>query len=182
MTDKFTFKTSDEIGKMIRDLADSDFEGKPSTAARNLIEKALNMENRFEVLEDPCPALCFIDDHYECWWGRLANTPNKTKIGKTEDAVREGCKACKKTLEFKGIKEENIELKKRLSKNVIVKVPSCTQGGRLSEDGKSLWCYLTKEYRNVHKTCKVLLNGANCKHLRWTTIETKPEHQPDINR
>lgn len=170
MTDKITFRTSEEIGKTIRDLSESEHEGNLSKAMNYLINKALN---RFDILGDGCPARTYIDDHYECTWGRKGKTPDTKKIGISDQAMNNRCSACKKTLDMK---EKIYTMEQRLAKGVIVDIPNCIHGGKLSNDGKKLYCknpHMLSQNRDVEKWCKVVRNGANCESLRWTRIAVK---------
>ena len=71
----------------------------PDFGARMKKLEAVRVTNKYEVLDDPCEALCWIDDHYECRWGRDTKTPDTKKIGKSLEAIKEGCAACRATLD-----------------------------------------------------------------------------------
>lgn len=170
MTDKFTFKTSDEIGKLIRDLADSDHEGNLSKAIISLLEKTLNMENRYEILGDGCPARTYIDDHWECTWGRIGKTPETKKIGISDEALNNRCKACKKTI---NLKEENLMMKEQLNKGIVISIPSCDKGGRLNDTMDELYCPLYAKWTKIETCKKMGAKNSNCKFLRHTQTVIK---------
>jgi hypothetical protein len=72
-----------------------------------------------------------------------------------------------------------------VNRGTIVKIPSCIHGGRLSDDGKKLYCNHPKrsaQFRDVNNWCKGLRNGANCKSLRWVTLEVKGKITEKDNR
>jgi len=145
----------------------------------------VNVDN-FKFLSD-CPAVAVGKDSkgkfiYRCVWSKKAQgrPPDIKVLGDTESLANSACTGCNRTESIlKGIDDyvkQIAELRKEVSQGAIVKVPSCIHGGQLSDDGKKLYCKdkdLSAQYRDVHKHCKVLRNGANCKSLRWTTIHAK---------
>lgn len=175
MTDVFTFKTSDELGTKVRELAESDHEGNLSKALNQLIAKALNIENRYGILDEQCEALCFIDDHYECTWGRIGKTPDTKKIGRTIEAVENRCGACKKTID---LKERLTTLEQQLARGKVIQIPSCGKGGKLHEDMKQLRCPESGVWRPIKERKKKTdpqpchARGSppykRCPHIQWT--------------
>lgn len=142
-------------------------------AMRKIVDNFFDTENRFEILDDSCPALCYIDDHYECRWGRMGRTPDTKKIGKTIEAIKEGCSACKKTLDMK---DELLTLQDKVARGFVADIPSCIHGGQISDDGEKIYCknpHMSAELRDVKKWCKVVRNGANCEALRWSKVRIK---------
>ena len=123
------------------------------------------------IKSEDCPALADTDkDGFVCC--RNAPTQKKLGDGKSGD-MKEVCGAC---VRIKGIIEERDLLREQVKAGIVVDIPSCIHGGRLSDDGKKLYCKNAKmqaQFRSVHKWCKVLKKGANCDGLRWTRVEAK---------
>lgn len=158
---------------------------------RNAVIDEIFMEyfegkNKYESLdsENVCDALCFIDNHFECTWGREGRTPDIKKIGKTIEDKDERCRACTKTLEMK---EELLTLKEKVEKGYTVDVPTCFYGGQQKYDKNKLYIYcknphMLAEWREVNKWCKVVRNGANCEHISWSKMHMKGELREKDNR
>lgn len=123
------------------------------------------------IKSEDCPALADTDkDGFVC----CRNAPTQKKIGdgKSED-MKEVCGAC---VRVKGIIEERDLLREQVKAGIVVDIPSCIHGGRLSDDGKKLYCKnskMTAQFRSVHKWCKVSKRGANCDGLRWSRVEAQ---------
>lgn len=146
-------------------------------AMRKIVDKFFNMENPQAILEpdDPshCEALTYIDDHWECTWGRTGKTPDTKKIGISDEARDERCSACKKTLD---LKDRLLTLEEKVAKGFVADIPSCIHGGQISDDGKKIYCKHPKmipQYRDVKKWCRVVRNRANCEALRWSKVHIK---------
>jgi len=157
-----------------------------SDALKHLLDLTLKkLDADYTFFENPCPALTYgttDDPQYECVWGREGRTPDIKKLGKDLTKIKYRCQSCTKTLE---LKKENRDLREQITKGMIMKIPSCILGGKISEDGKKLYCNMVYEYRDAHKVCKTLKNlknGANCKNLRWTTITVKGKLPEKDNR
>lgn len=146
-------------------------------------KKARGDNARFAFLDDACGHLAYAkkkkDDPegwFKCIWARDGKPPQVLNLSEDADGARDLCAKCTKhRLQLEGIigYEEQIKvLKATVKKGAIVDVPSCVRGGRLSDDGKSLYCQQTAKYSKVER-CKTLRNGANCKELRWSRIEMK---------
>ena len=137
------------------------------------------IENKYESLDDACPLLCYLEkDQAPKKKGKgfycLKRVPKEDLLGNgTMEAQKKYCDACK----FRdGIIDRNKELIKKVKRGFVVKIPSCIYGGRLSDDGKKLYCNHPKrsaQFRDVNNWCKGLRNGANCKGLRWSMITVK---------
>lgn len=128
-------------------------------------------ENRFQILDSDCPALAWTKkDGFVC----CRNAPTQKKLGDgLESDMSSVCSACER---IKGVIEERDKLREQVKHGMIVDLPSCIHGGKVTEDGKKIYCQnpeLSAQYRDVNKFCKVLRNGANCSSLRWTRIEVK---------
>ena len=123
------------------------------------------------IKAEDCPALAETDkDGFVC----CRNAPSQKKLGdgKSGDML-EVCGAC---VRIKGILEEIDLLREQVKTGIVVDLPSCIHGGRLSDDGKKLYCKNSKmeaRFRSVHNWCKKLKKGANCDGLRWTRVEAK---------
>lgn len=141
--------------------------------------------NKYSFLSD-CPAVAVGKDSkgkfvYQCVWQTKRNSPPLRKIlGDTEELANAVCRACNKTASInEGVDDyvRQIEkLKEQVQHGGVVKVPSCIHGGRLSDDGKKLYCKdpkMSAQNQVVDTWCKTLRDGANCKSLRWTTIHMK---------
>lgn len=163
----------DALNKLIEE------KGSQTEAGRYLLDLHIQKENKFAFLDNSCPALCQGDKEYLCVWGREGRPPQITKLGIERSSISDICDSCKETLK---LKEENKQLKAQIEHGVVVQIPSCANGGRISDDGKKLWCPRTMQYEDVHKWCKVLKGGANCEHLRWTQIVAKDAYKPEKNR
>ena len=128
-------------------------------------------KNRFRILDSDCPALAWTEkDGFVC----CRNAPTQKKLGDgLETDMSSVCSACER---IKGVIEERDKLREQVKHGTIVDLPSCIHGGKVSEDGKSIYCKnpkLSAKYRDVNKFCKVLRNGANCSSLRWTRVTVK---------
>jgi len=183
MTKAIAFRPRDDEQEKALDKYMNENGLSQSEAIIKIIDVALNMENRYEPLDDACPALTFIDDHYECTWGRLANTPNTKNLGKTDEAKDNRCRACKKTLEMTGKLDELEALKEQTKKGIVVTIPSCSNyGSRVNENMERIWCPKigkerpTKiEYRkkNDYVPCNREDKDKPCRHLRLTETTIK---------
>lgn len=151
MTAPLSFKPPKELRRKILELAESDFGGITAQALNHIAEKHFNMENQYATLDDACPALCFIDDHYECRWGRMGKTPDMKKIGKTIEAVNEGCSACRKTLDMT---EKLATMTEQLERGKVIQLPSCRRGAKLNEDMTELFCPEIGKWRPIKERKK----------------------------
>ena len=189
MTDVFTFKTSDELGAQIRELAASHHEGNISKTLISMAEVSLNIENRFSFLDDqPCPIRDYLDDREAppkkgAGWYCLKRAPALTLLGSgIAEAAGKICKGCQIR---DGALNDSKLLKERVKQGIILDIPSCSQGGKVSEDLKQLYCKhprMSQEWRDVHKWCKLIRNGANCESLRWTKVPVKEKISLTQNR
>lgn len=141
--------------------------------------------NAFAMLDEACPALQFVDDTFLCIWSQPGRPPQTKKLSKTLEGARQFCLGCTKTREIReGIADYETQIrtmKERAKQGVILKVPSCIEGGSVSEDLKKLYCRRTTRWMKVSK-CKTLKNGmANCDALRWATVTVKGE-LPDAKK
>ena len=123
------------------------------------------------IKSEDCPALADTDkDGFVC----CRNAPSQKKLGDGKSGdMKEVCGAC---VRIKGIIEERDLLREQVKAGIVVDIPSCMHGGRLSDDGKKLYCKNSKmiaQFRSVHKWCKTLKKGANCDGLRWTRVEAQ---------
>lgn len=137
-----------------------------------IVDKFFDTENRYAPLDDACPALTFTDDQWECTWGRIGQTPDTKKLGKSDEAMKNRCRACKKTLDMK---DRLLTLEEKVARGFL-DIPSCIYGGQLSDDGEKIYCknpHMTSQHRDVKKWCKVVRNGANCEALRWSRVKIK---------
>ena len=129
---------------------------------------------RYQWLDDACPLLYHLNEQEAPKQGEgfycLAGSPKVTKLGSGIDtAAKKYCKAC----QFKkGILKQNELMTKQLKDGFTVRIPFCTNGGKLTTDLQRIWCPISSDYKTVTK-CKTLRNGANCKHLRWIDAEAK---------
>ena len=123
------------------------------------------------IKSEDCPALAEINKvGFVCC--RNAPTQKKLGDGESED-MKAVCGAC---VRVKGLIEERDLLREQVKAGIVVDIPSCIHGGRLSEDSKKLYCQNAKmiaQYRSVKNWCKVMKKGANCDGLRWTRVEAK---------
>lgn len=96
---------------------------------------------RYARLEGSCPALIKGDKFYWCVWGQDGKPPAKKKLAKDLDKSLEMCKACKKTLKIKlenqsyQVRVQELEIKLKEQSTKKFKIPQCTQGARLDNDG-----------------------------------------------
>jgi len=123
------------------------------------------------IISEDCPALAEINKvGFVC----CRNAPTQKKLGDGESKdMKAVCGAC---VRVRGIIEERDLLREQVKAWIVVDIPSCIHGGRLSDDGKKLYCKnskMTAQFRSVHKWCKLLKKGANCDGLRWTRVEAK---------
>jgi predicted DNA-binding protein len=171
------FRPSDEQEKAIDELMKNK-EITQTDAVKYIIDEWMHGKNRYAFLENACPALAFGDEHFKCVWGRDSKTPDIKNLAKIEEDTENICKSCKRT---HNIIEENKQMKEQLRKGVIIDVPACMRGGRISDDGKELYCDMILAFRKVEE-CKKLRNGANCQHLRWSRIQLKGSLPDSDNR
>ena len=140
--------------------------------------------NRFQFLHD-CGAVATAKDSkdkfiYRCVWNQNNRPPQIKQLGDTEEMASAACSACNKTRSIiEGIDEYEKQIERlaaQVKSGVVVKVPSCIHGGRISDDGKTLYCKNPKfeaRNRSVENWCKVMIKGANCHSLRWATLVVK---------
>lgn len=76
---------------------------------------------------------------------------------------------------------QNRELKERIERIKIIKLPLCQKGGIITKDAKQIQCPDRKQYVSVKDYCRLKNKGANCVWLKWNIIETKEIFQPDKN-
>ena len=167
-------KLPSEIDKILRDLAN--INGKNITDTLIELIKSTTeskQDNDYKMLDDACIFLdhLYFTDSKKTGLYCTENAPKHIRLG--DGSIQDAEKLCKSCRIKKGLIEENKKLKQQIESNTVIPIPSCTQGGRLSDDGKKLWCQRTMQYEDVHKWCKVVKNGANCEYLRWTQIEVK---------
>jgi len=150
-------------------------------AMRNLLDKALNMENRYEALDDSCPALTMQGNYFVCVWARVGQPPLIKKLGKTLDDAKPICNSCKKTLDIKVIQKENKKLHKQIDAIPIHQTPKCLAGGHLFQNDTRMSCptalgnrrpVLQKNrQKNDLPPCTAADEGNVCEHLRWITAK-----------
>ena len=148
-------------------LQDQDWEER----IKKNIEETERPARAKRIKSEDCPALAETDkDGFVC----CRNAPSQKKLGDGKSGdMKEVCGAC---VRIKGIIEERDLLREQVKAGIVVDIPSCIQGGRLSDDGKRLYCKnpkLTAQYRSVKNWCKVMKKGANCDGLRWTRVDAK---------
>jgi len=185
MTDKITFDTSEELGKKIRDLAQSEF-GSLKEAMNHLIEKALNMENKFAFLDDdPCILRDYLGENEappkigEGWYC-MKNAPALKILGSgIESAASKICGKCK-------IKDEAIEdsktLREQQKKGIVVMIHSCKKGAKANEDMTEMYCpevgkwrpIMTRKKKTDYVPCRERgTNKARCVYLVSTQTVIK---------
>jgi hypothetical protein len=146
-------------------------------------KKAKGDNARYTFLDKACPRLAYakkkeadVTGWFRCVCARPGKPPQILDLSQDPNGAKDLCAKCTKHMEeLEGIVsyEEQIKvLRASVKKGVIVDVPSCVRGGRLSDDGKKLYCQRSGDFFKVER-CKTLQNGANCKELRWTRIEMK---------
>lgn len=152
--------------------------------ALNLVDENMSLEsarNKFAALDDACPALNHDEDEkdFVCVWARFNKPPIVKRLGKSYDDAEIICVACGRTREIlegiRGYEHEIKTLRAEVGRGVVVRIPSCMEGGRISDDGKKLYCARSTTFVSVQNHCKVLRRGANCKSLRWTVLNVKGE-------
>jgi len=146
----------------------------------SLLEKELFNEYNILDLDSPyhCDNLAFADDTFWCVSSREGNTPNKRKLAKDIEGVREICRACKRDAKRKEEKEMlnkiNIEQKeeydKLMNEERILEIPYCLEGGVLQPDLKHFYCRRINDEVSIDKHCKTINKGGHCKSLRFTKI------------
>jgi len=148
-------------------------------------------ENKYQFLDDSCPALAFEDNTFICVWGRKGKTPDIKKLGKTVSLTEKICKACKATRDTIKIEIENKELKNQLLNPIIVSMPQCIKGGRINETMEEFWCPDIGKSRPILKRkkntdcipCKSAGKyNSQCVYLRFKDLEIKERYQPVRNR
>ena len=182
LTKRFIMEFFIDLGHKYGFLKDG-WEGRLRDAL-NLVDENRSQErarNKFAALDDACPALNHDEDKkdFVCVWARLNKPPIVKRLGKDYDEAEIICVACGRTREIlegiAGYEDEIKTLRAEVGRGVVVRIPSCMEGGRISDDGKKLYCARTTTFVSVQNHCKVLRRGANCKSLRWTTLSVKGE-------
>ena len=156
MTDKFTFRTSDELGKMIKDEAESKNEN-VSKALNHILEKHFDMENQYETLDDPCPLLFYLGEHEAPLkvgkgWYCLQRSPKSELLGSgIIEAAKKFCTACKTRDEAIA---DSKTLRKQKQKGITVLIHSCKKGAKTNEDMTEMYCPEVGKWRPIMKRKK----------------------------
>lgn len=166
-----TYNLPDDIIDRLKSLSKARGKNYTDTII-DLIENAEKPTPRYQWLDDACPGLVYLhqDDTKKEGFYCVHKAPTQKKLGdgSPEDA-RKICEACQT---IKGIITSNQQLTKQLKDGFTVRIPFCTNGGKLTPDLQRIWCPISTDYKTVTK-CKTLRNGANCKYLRWINAEAK---------
>lgn len=121
----------------------------------------------YEGLNEACPALAHtMKDGFIC----CLKAPRQVKLGDggIED-MREICAACDRV---KGLFEEARTLKESIAAGTLWKIPQCTNGGRINEEGDKLYCQIRGTWLNPETCLKVY--RCEGKFLKWINVKIKP--------
>jgi len=153
MTDKFTFNTPDELGKKIREVAESEFENL-TQALIHMVENYLNTEKRYAPKENACPLQYYLGEseapegkNAGKGWYCMKKAPALTKLGSgIIEAADKICEACQ-------IRDEALAdsktLKEQRTKGIIFMLHSCTKGAKINEDMTQMLCPEVQRWRPI---------------------------------
>jgi len=191
MTDKFTFNTSDELGKKIRELAESEFENL-TQALIHITEQYLYSEKRYAPKEDACPYQYYLGESEAPpkkgkGWYCLKKSPKAELLGSgIIEAADKFCDACQTR---EGSLRDSKILKEQQTKGIVVMIPSCKRGAEVNEDMTKMYCPQIGAWRGIKERTKKKQyppcreagkNKSNCEWLKHTQTVIKgklPEGQ-----
>jgi len=139
---------------------------------------AVREKNRFDVLDDSCPAFQLVDEFFMCIWAKKDSPPKSKKLSKDLTEALKVCQGCVRTREIlegiEGYEETIRSLKAKAKSGIVVSIPRCDFPSELSDDGLSFWCSRQQKYMTVEK-CKTLRKGQPCRNLKWIKVPVKGE-------
>lgn len=158
-----------------------------SEAMRTLIDKALNMENRFAFLDaQPCQLRDYLGKTEAPpkigeGWFCMEKAPRLTKLGSGIESA--ASKICGKCIIREGALEDSRILKEERTKGRVIFYPNCKKGGKVNDTLDEMYCpeiggrrpIKERKKKKDPQPChaKGMKPYKRCPNIEWTQLVVK---------